>query len=710
MGLEERVETVLERAAHTGYRALLFLHGDRRGIVRLLAARARGDCIAVTDRDVRPGACRVEASPASYDRILGGEALLAIVSLPSMVRPSIIAAAGETVRGGGALAVVGGPRGEWTPGPREGLGAYEEYLYSSIGESRFHLWASTSETYSMRLPPPNARAPKPERGECRGIPEGRIAGLVRTRGECRALVESRRYLRSGRGSLLLLGDRGRGKSYTLGLALAVAVVEKSIGRASIVAPSPWGCQSVFQGLIDGLGAAGLKGYRVVRGRDSLVVRVSGSWFRVSYESPETFEPVPVVVVDEAAALGAARVRRIARLSGKILASTTIHGYEGSGLVYARLVEKILPGPVRVVSLDEPVRYPPGDPLEEWIYDTFMLRPEPSPPPQPPPKPGEAEHRVYTQRELAADRVGLRRIISLLMQAHYRYTPDYLVLLLESTHHRVHALEAGGGELIAVADLVYEPEAPEDARACTGRLSLYGGGCDISRTGRIARVSRIAVHPGLQGRGYGSRLLSLVEEYYERMRADAVGSVFSRLEVLGFWSRNGYTPYYLSPRYNRVTGEKNIAVIKPLHKAAAMTVSCAACAFKRRLLLLLQSIYRDVHAETAMEILSSLPECTGWGPECLSTEDMAYRLRRALEGALELEQAWEAIQPLLLGALYRGNAREILGGDHVGLGLLAWVLQGRPLSEAERVSGVEGTMLRRMLGEVLRRLVEQLDSR
>ena len=708
MGLEEMVDTVLERAAQTGYRALLFLHGDRRGMVRLLAGRARGDCIVVADRDARPGMCRVEASPAGYERILGGEALLAVVSLPSMVRPSIIAAVGETVRGGGALAIVGGPRGEWTPGPREGLGAYEEYLYSSIGESRFHLWASTRETYSMRLPPPNAKAPMPERGECKGVPEGRIAGLVRTRGECRALAEARRYLRRGRGSLLLLGDRGRGKSYTLGLSLAVAVVEKSIGRASIVAPSPWGCQSVFQGLVDGLAAAGLRGYRVVRGRDGLIVRVSGSWFRVSYESPETFEPVPVVVVDEAAALGAARVRRIARLSGKTLASTTIHGYEGSGLVYARLVEKILPGPVRVVRLDEPVRYPPGDPLEEWIYETFMLRPEPSPPPSTPPTPGEAEHRVYTQRELAADRARLRRIMALLMQAHYRYTPDYLVLLLESTHHRVHTLEAGGG-LIAVADLVYEPEAPEDARACTGRLSLYGGACDLSRTGRIARVSRIAVHPELQGRGYGSRLLGLVEEYYKRVGADAVGSVFSRLEVLGFWSRNGYTPYYLSPRYNRVTGEKNIAVIKPLHGAAASAVSCAACAFKRRLLLLLQSIYRDVHAETAMEILSSLPECTGWKPECVSTGDMAYRLGRALEGVVELEQAWEAVYPLLLGAVYRGDPREILGGDRTGVGLLAWVLQGKPLSEAERISGVEGSTLRRSLRVIVGRLLGGLDS-
>ena len=615
-----------------------------------------------------------------------------MVSMESMVRPSILAAAGEAVRGGGFLAIVGDPWESWTPGPREGgRGLYKEYLANAIPRARLHVWIDKGTTRSME-----ARVPKPPprlgpRGyKPRGDMPKKLLAETATLDQAKALDRIAGFLRGGERSLLLRGDRGRGKSYVVGLALAYAIWRRHAGRVVVVGPTPRSVASLMRGLTRGLEALGVKA-RIVRASNGLIVRVSGPWFRVSYETPESAEPSPILVIDEAAAVGVARVRRLSWRSGKTIVSTTIHGYEGSGRVFASLIEGQLPKPLATVTLGEPIRYPPGDPLEEWIYETFLLKAEP--PSHVPLDPGGARYRVVDRRELAKPGGYLEWIMGILTQAHYRSTPDNLLLLLEGDHE-VHVLEAGGVP-VAVAETVREgPKAPREARIAWEKLILYSS---PRHTLETMRISRIAVTPSLQGRGLGSTLLSKVEDAARERGLDAVTTIYSRHDVLRFWIKNGYTVVYISPRYNKVTGEKNIAMAKPLTPPGVETVNEASCAMKERLLEAAQSIYRDLAAEKILEMLQAWHPCDY--NECISPRQ-ARRLKLYQQGSLDLEQAIDPIVKALRRHYMENKPRGGLGD----LLAIARVIQGKPWDEAAGIAGLGIEEAARILDEALRSIL------
>ena len=62
-------------------------------------------------------------------------------------------------------------------------------------------------------------------------------------------------------SLVILGDRGRGKSAALGLALAYLIVKKKIGDVTVAAPSIYNVQNLFMHLVRGLKTARIR-YKV----------------------------------------------------------------------------------------------------------------------------------------------------------------------------------------------------------------------------------------------------------------------------------------------------------------------------------------------------------------------------------------------------------------------------------------------------------------
>ena len=93
-----------------------------------------------------------------------------------------------------------------------------------------------------------------------------------------------------------------------------------------------------------------------------------------------------------------------------------------------------------------------------------------------------------------------------------------------------------------------------------KLIKLGLSSEISGS-RTWRIVRIAVLPSLQRKGLGSYMLKLVEEEATKNGVDAVTAIFSGFGTNRFWLKNSYTPIYISPGFNRITGEKNIAVIK-----------------------------------------------------------------------------------------------------------------------------------------------------
>ncbi len=679
------MEGFLDELGRLGWRGLLVAHSsDLHGLARRLAGilSRRGPCLLMATKGVREavGAWGCEAAgPPDLGRVLGREYQNALVAAEGLLRPNIVAGVGETVRAGGGLAVAAPPLEEWRPGPPGGTGLYGEYLRARIGEAPSLLWLDWDggEVYARRLP--GEPAPPPPRGPFKsraGVPRA-LHSLARTRDQAAALDAFASFLRGRARTLMVTGDRGRGKSFLVGLGVALAIHWHAAGRVEVVAPSEESASSLMRGLVAGLEALQAP-YRVRGERGGVPVRVTGPWFRVALATPERAEPAPMLVVDEAGAVGVARVRRLSWRSGKVVVATTIHGYEGSGRALAHLLKTQLPQPLAEARLEEPIRYRPGDPLEAWLYDTFMLRAEPRPPPR---EVEDAQCGAVNRRVMARDRGVLEGVVGLLALAHYRSEPDDILVMLESPNHRVYAL-GDPASPIAVADVAVEEWGMEEA-ARLGLKALEHHAHGAAHGLRGVRVVRIAVHPDLQRRGHGSRLLRCVEGEAARAGADVVTTIFSRHDVIGFWVRNGYRPVYMSPRYNRVTGEKNVAFARPLTPRGAAAVEAASSAFRLRLLLSAHSIYRDVAAEKIPLLIESAAPARA--PLAL-TPEQAERLRMALEGVVDYEQASDAAFIAVVACLAsKGPLSAGLTAEEAAA-LAARVLQGKPLDDVAAVLG------------------------
>jgi tRNA(Met) cytidine acetyltransferase len=269
-------------------------------------------------------------------------------------------------------------------------------------------------------------------------------------------------------------------------------------------------------------------------------------------------------------------------------------------------------------------------------------------------------------------------MKLLALAHYRTEPDYLLTILEGEHHRIHMLECGG--LVAAADTSVEEWRSDIDEAARISLKMLWLQTLKEPNVRAVRVVRIAVHPQLQRRGYGSKLLQHIEEWASTIGADLVTAMFGRHDVIGFWAKNGYKLYYISPRYNRATGEKNLAFAKPLTKRGAELLEEASSKMRAKLLLAAHMVYRDVAAEKLAKLLRLTTPTT----IRLELGDLSG-IRAYLSGVVEHEQVFDSIYLLVLHKLAKGCERIL--DDKMLILLVAHILQGKPLGEAAELAGL-----------------------
>ncbi len=683
----------------TGLRGLVLINSDSvSAFAGRLARTLTGRCVAAASSSlihVFRGAC-IAATFPRLPEVLGYEADNAVIATEGFLSPNAIAAMSGLVRAGGSLFILAPGLEAWNPGPRGGRGGYRDYLLSSLGELESLLWLrARGEECSVALKrlPRKRKLVKRRHGKA-------TSGLgdILTIDQAEALnnyVKMRRRLRS----LLVLGDRGRGKSFLLGVIVALEASRGLAGEALLVAPSPYSVQSFFRGVI--AAATRLRVKTRYRRRGALYTEAELDELMIHYTRPDETKPAPLIVVDEAAAVGVARLRRYSMRAGRVFAATTVHGYEGAGRYLAQHAEKVLSQPLLRLELREPARYLPGDPLEEWVNKVFVLKPQY--PDKPPARvgPNRAIIKKVELDELVSDKKLIRQLVSLLSEAHYRMEPDYILTLLESTTHRIYSIILEGIP-VAVADVAVEkPEYPEKARLSLKLLSMVLG----EEPGFCAaRIVRIAVHPSLQRRGLGSKLLRAIEEDMLREGCAVVTALYGRHDVTGFWLRNNYKVYYISPRFNKVTGEKNIAVIKPLTQGISKVVNRAIRGFTKHLLLALHSIYRDVAAENIADIIMA---ATSLG-KALSIEPSLEEVRHALQ-VLEtdkehLEQVASTIYLAAL-SLLPGSATRLAREELVAL--IAYILQGKPLNDVANILGLPLHATREKIAQAVTKLLQYI---
>ncbi|XP_069037739.1 RNA cytidine acetyltransferase [Lepisosteus oculatus] len=408
-------------------------------------------------------------------------------------------------------------------------------------------------------------------------PVGVLVDSCKTLDQARAVLKfieaiSEKTLRS---TVALTAARGRGKSAALGLAVAGAV---AFGYSNIfvTSPSPDNLHTLFEFIFKGFDALQYQehlDYEIIQSLNpefnKAVVRVN--IFKEHRQTIQYIHPgdavklgqAELLVIDEAAAIPLPLVKRLLGPYLVFMAST-INGYEGTGRSLSlKLIQQLRQQSAQSqqscltaenknsttarlasarslheVSLQESIRYAPGDAVEKWLNDLLCLDCLSIPRvisgcPLP-----QTCELYYVNRDTLfcyhkASEAFLQRLMALYVASHYKNSPNDLQMLSDAPAHHLFCLlppvpptQNSLPEVLAVIQVCLEGEISRQSilnslsrgKKASGDLipwtvseqfqdpefgSLSGG-----------RVIRIAVHPDYQGMGYGTRALQLLQLYYE----------------------------------------------------------------------------------------------------------------------------------------------------------------------------------------------------
>ena len=234
--------------------------------------------------------------------------------------------------------------------------------------------------------------------------------------------------------LVLLADRGRGKSAALGIAAAQLMQEKPC-RIIVTAPNKEALNSFYAHLSDGLAISSDESVITVKIDNKGVSRCQFVAVDALYLHAADYR-CDVLLIDEAAALPTHVLKRLTQQNNRIVFSTTTQGYEGNGqgfmLRFAKVLDEMMPQ-WRRYDLTEALRYNNDDPLESWLNQTFLL----------------ANTRLdlnvsmlseviekvtyhsISQQQLVSNEALLQKLFYLLVTAHYQTSPDDLRGLIRS---------------------------------------------------------------------------------------------------------------------------------------------------------------------------------------------------------------------------------------------------------------------------------------
>ena len=525
-------------------------------------------------------------------------------------------------------------------------------------------------------------------------------------------------------AIVIIADRGRGKSAALGLGLAGIghKLRKAKARVQIVvtAMEYTNLETLLDFALKGLEALGYKPGVEKESGEIRAIKASGIFIDVV--TPYMLlkrENADVVAVDEAAAVPLPILYSVHKKFDRLVFATTIHGYEGAGrgfsIRFLKYLKEAEDTDVYLYEMEEPIRYGRGDPVEQWLFDAFLLNAEPAKV-----EPEDLEYVkgkevVYLKEEdILKDEETFRQFFGIYVQAHYRNEPDDLGMLLDAPHHTARALALPNGKVVVSVELAFEG-ALDDLSIDQALRGLKLPGNIIPdrflkywRLPEFAklkgwRIVRIATHPELQDMGLGTIMLKKIEEEARQLGMDWVGVGFGVYDkLLRFWVRNGYVPIHLSPERNPSSGEYSVLLVKPLNEKAEAYVKYANVEFRRRLIHSLMGPYGDL-LPTEVQLLL---EDWGWEVDAAPSlsKNQLDRLVAYAYGPMTFENVTDAMYMLAAQYFYSPKTRRPSLPDVAARVLISKVLQAKPWKEAAEASGVRRGDLMLLLREVVKTLL------
>lgn len=415
--------------------------------------------------------------------------------------------------------------------------------------------------------------------------------------------------------LVLTADRGRGKTALLGMA-AAKLLKSGKQHILVTAPSPANVQTLLLHAHQQLAESEL-GKTFVRWHDAIIEFMAPDAILQAHPATD------LLIVDEAAAIPANMLEQYLINYSRLVFSSTIHGYEGTGRGFAlrfyKTLDRLAQG-WRASTLERPVRWVEDDIVEQFSFAALLLDAEPVD--RQAISAAEKKQLIFEtleQQQLLNDESLLRQIFGLMALAHYRTRPADVQMLLDHPDMQVSVLRYKGNvvaTLWTIDESALEDELAQQVYDGTRRLKghllpqslLVHAGIEDAGQYHYQRISRIAVHPDCQQRGWGQLLL---KHYLASLNGvDTVGVSFAlSVELLRFWSKAGFKIVRIGQHRDEVSGSLSVMMLKAINADGDKLVKRAHQMLAQQWIFLLERQWQELDAEAVMQISQSFDDET-----------------------------------------------------------------------------------------------------
>jgi len=500
---------------------------------------------------------------------LGGEVELLVYDCHDGFDVDAFGAASGLIKGGGLLLLLTPPLDSWPQVPdTEAQRFFNSDSASSNFIKRFINIAKASDALLMVAE--NSALPHlPKINEFSAV-ASEIDGPCRMldqRSAVAAIVDL------GRGQsqqpIVLVSDRGRGKSSALGIA-AAQLLSQGCRKILVTAPRLASVEALFE-------HAGRLLPQASFSRGLLKCGEACLSFIAPDELIEIAPEADLLLVDEAAAIPTPMLEKMLSHYQRLVFATTVHGYEGTGRGFALRFNKVLdlksPG-WQQLQMKQPIRWAEFDTLEQFVFDALLLNATIA---------SEdklvgldlsvCEIECVSNVDLMANQRLLSEVFGLLVLAHYRTRPNDLRQLLDSPDLQLYVMSyqthvvavvllgIEGGMDGGLAKTIYQGRRRLQGHLIPQSLATHAGFVEAP-TLSYFRVMRIAVHPLVQGQGLGSALIRHVCESVTEDVCDFLGASFGlTAELLRFWQGLGFVPVRLGLTREHSSGSHSLIMLR-----------------------------------------------------------------------------------------------------------------------------------------------------
>ncbi|KKN96413.1 hypothetical protein LCGC14_0167210 [marine sediment metagenome] len=690
-----------QRLARRGWRQLVWLRGDahqcRTLALALWQAHSWKAPLWVGDQAWQGNQKRIEGeclppsvilSPRKARTRLGAEHQLIVLDASvSGLDPEALGALSGTLVAGGLMLLMTPPS----------LGATPDPDYARFADHPRH-WSDLSAHYLARLARQMHASTQIVHWIAGQMPHLPLLPVTETseiyHGDRECLSADQAYAVSElvglkrRRPLVITADRGRGKSAALGIACARLLTAASLHkprRIVITAPRLSSVASVFERVaaLCPHGRLASAGHFLLT-QGSELVFLPPDLLTEQLNAQQQGGDGSYLMVDEAAAIPAALLGQWLSAFPRIAFATTVHGYEGSGrgfaLRFRDTLERLTPQ-WKALALKAPIRWRTGDPLEAMINQLLLLK---APLPIAQQVGGEVVTKLIERASLSQQDATLEKLFGLLVQSHYRTSPNDLRQLLdgpgtavriigqENEPQAVLVTREEGGFAPALANQVARGERRPQGHLLAQSLATHAGSRD-ALTARWRRVARIATHPERRRQGLGRALLEDDIADAKRQGIALYGATFgAEASLLRFWLAQGFMPVRLGVSRETATGEFAVMVAKALNGEGEVVLADLSERFQAALTGLLAFELKALSAEVVVLLLSQLPSVALSAREQQDIEDVATAHR---DPAL----ARPALQALARQASHYSFMLQCQQAQR----LAAWAFQNVPLASGHK---------------------------